>query len=659
MKTRLLITLLSLFYTSILSAQFSNFTERDKIVASDRAAWDHYGTTVAISGKYAIVGVPERNLDTAGINFMDKAGAAYILEKNAQGSWVEVQKIMAFDRRALDEFGLSVTVDGDYIAVGSYTNRATGGTSPFGYRTGGVYIYERNNSTGHWDFAQKIIASDRVTYTQFCKVDISGDRMIVGADGSNTGANLDGTIGGGAVYFFERNSAGQWIEEKKYIPNFRSGSDRLGYSVAICGDYAIAGAPGTDRDYGYAYLGPGLGAVYAMQYTSANGWQRMPVGFSNSGRFKVGGQIDAQCGYAVDLDTTNGISCIVGEPFYDSSVNQTDVGKVSIIRFNGNIISGSRTSIGTVRNGSIGISVSIDQGNAAIGRIGNLYGGGVSLAHYDTAASQWNYSSQVYTASTSTTYPVKDSVGFSVAISGQNVMVGATGEDEDGSNNNTLSSAGAVYVFTECALDSTIVTENACNNYTSPSGLYQWTTSGTFRDTLNNHLGCDSVLIINLTIQAIDTSVVINGTTLSSNNSLGTYQWIDCTTNQAILGANNASFTPLASGNYAVVVSDNGCSDTSDCIAMTIVNIEQVQSVGQFSIYPNPTTGRLNINLGKRAKNISLEIVNVTGQVIFANQTKEAELIDINISHLDSGIYFVRIQTEEKEQALIKLIKTN
>jgi hypothetical protein len=657
MKTTILITLLSIFYTSILTAQFSNFTERDKIVASDRAAWDYYGTTVAISGKYAIVGVPQGDLDTAGINFLERAGAAYILERNAQGDWVEVQKIMAFDRRALDEFGLSVTVDGDYIAVGSYTNRATGGTSPFGYKTGGVYIYERNNLTGHWDFAQKVIASDRVTYTQFCKVDISGNRMIVGADGSNTGTNPNGTTGGGAVYFFERNGAGQWIEQQKYIPNFRSGSDQLGYSVAICGDYAVAGAPGHNRNYGYAHVGPDLGTAFAMQYTSSNGWQAMPVGFSNSGKFQAGGnQMGAKCGYAVDIDTTNGVSCIVGEPFYDRSASRLDVGRVYITRFFG---TGSNFRTGTVDNGSIGISVSIDQGNAAIGRIGNLNGGGVSLAHYDTAASQWNYDSQVYTASTSTTFPVRDSVGFSVAISGQNVMVGATGEDEDGSNNNTLSSAGAVYVFTECALDSTIVTVNACNNYTSPSGQYQWTTSGTFSDTLNNHLGCDSVLIINLTIQAIDTSVMINGTTLSSNNSLGTYQWIDCTTNQAILGANNASFTPLASGNYAVVVSGNGCSDTSDCIAMTVVNIEQVQSIGQFSIYPNPTTGHLNIDLGKRAKNISLEIVTVTGQVIFANQTKEAELMNIDISHLDSGIYFVRIQTEAKEQALIKLIKTN
>lgn len=658
MKTTIQITLLSLFYTTILSAQFSNFTERDKIVASDRTAWDYYGTTVAISGKYAIVGVPERDLDTAGLNPLNRAGAAYILERNAQGNWVEVQKIMAFDRSAQDAFGLSVTVDGDYIAVGSYSNKAANGASPLGYRTGGVYIYERNNSTGHWDFAQKVIASDRATYNQFSKVDISGDRMIVGASGSNTGTNPDGSVGGGAVYFFERNGAGQWMEEKKYIPNFRTSADGLGFSVAICGDYAVAGAPGHNRNYGYAHVGPDLGTAFAMQYTSSNGWQAMPVGFLGSGKFQAGSsQMGAQCGYAVDIDTTNGVSCIVGEPFYHSGT-QTDVGRVYITRFLGNI-PGSRTRTGTVRNGSIGISVSINQGNAAIGRIGNLNGGGVRLAHYDTTASQWNYDSQVYTASTSTTFPVRDSVGFSVAISGQNVMVGAIGEDEDGSNNNTVSSAGAVYIFTECALDSTMVSVNACNNYTSPSGLYQWTTSGTFRDTLNNHLGCDSVLIVNLTIQTIDTSVMINGTTLSSNSQLGTYQWIDCSTNQPISGETNAAFTPLVSGSYAVVVSDNACSDTSDCIAMTIVNVEQVQSVGQFNIYPNPTTGRLNIDLGKLAKNISLEIVNVTGQIVFANQTKEAELMNIDISHLDSGIYFVRIQTEAKEQALIKLVKAN
>ena len=95
-----------------------NSDEAVKAVASDRAAFDLYGYSVSISGDYAIVGAKQEDHNETGGQFLDKAGAAYIL-KNNSGTWTVVQKLVAPDRAEDDEFGYSVAISGDYAIVGA------------------------------------------------------------------------------------------------------------------------------------------------------------------------------------------------------------------------------------------------------------------------------------------------------------------------------------------------------------------------------------------------------------------------------------------------------------------------------------------------------------------------------------------------------------
>ncbi|MFK7905345.1 MAG: hypothetical protein AB8B69_09485, partial [Chitinophagales bacterium] len=93
----------------------NNWGEAKKLQASDREEDDEFGFSVSILGTYAIVGARSEVTDG------DRAGAAYIFEKDQGGvnNWGEVKKILASDKQTGDRFGSSVAISGDYVIVGA------------------------------------------------------------------------------------------------------------------------------------------------------------------------------------------------------------------------------------------------------------------------------------------------------------------------------------------------------------------------------------------------------------------------------------------------------------------------------------------------------------------------------------------------------------
>jgi uncharacterized delta-60 repeat protein len=140
-----------------------------------------------------------------------------------------------------------------------------------------------------------------------------------------------------------------------------------------------------------------------------------------------------------------------------------------------------------------------------------------------------------------------------------------------------------------CTATSGSTTVSACVSYTSPSGNQTWTTSGVYHDTLFNEQGCDSILTINLTIFGPDTSVSLNLYTLTASASPATYQWINCTTNTPIGGQTGQSYTPAATGYYAVIVTQNGCSDTSNCWNAGPCHTQSNVTVSACKSYESPS----------------------------------------------------------------------
>ena len=120
MRKLLSIAILLILIHSLINAQ--TWEETNKIVASDRDLSNHFGNSVAISDSYAIVGAVIESEDQNNENTIEKAGAAYIYERNDSGGWVEVQKIVPSDRGIKNYFGVSVSISGNLALIGASHN---------------------------------------------------------------------------------------------------------------------------------------------------------------------------------------------------------------------------------------------------------------------------------------------------------------------------------------------------------------------------------------------------------------------------------------------------------------------------------------------------------------------------------------------------------
>ena len=184
----------------------------------------------------------------------------------------------------------------------------------------------------------------------------------------------------------------------------------------------------------------------------------------------------------------------------------------------------------------------------------------------------------------------------------------------------------------------------ACNNYTWFGNTYK--TSGTHTHTLPNKAGCDSTIILNLTINPLDTTVAINHSVFTPNVSGATYQWLDCSNgNQLINGATTQSFTAAdKTHEYAVIISKNGCSDTSSCLKISTLGMNSLDLFTGFSIYPNPTSNELFIVNQENTKSY-FEILNAIGQVIY--QGVVTDKTKVETSHFAPGVYVVKLENEK------------
>ncbi len=186
------------------------------------------------------------------------------------------------------------------------------------------------------------------------------------------------------------------------------------------------------------------------------------------------------------------------------------------------------------------------------------------------------------------------------------------------------------------------ISEIACESYTSPGGN-TWTQAGVYQDTITNTSGCDSVITIHLSIESVDTSITQLTNTLVSNDTVSSYQWLDCGANFAeVPGATNQSFTPLNSGFYAVELTTNACIDTSTCIeVITIGILSNNAENNEIRLYPNPASSLITIEYEPTGSN-DYEIIDLLGKSVMKGMIFKG-INEIDISELKADIYFIRI----------------
>ncbi|MGV3609299.1 MAG: T9SS type A sorting domain-containing protein, partial [Fluviicola sp.] len=159
---------------------------------------------------------------------------------------------------------------------------------------------------------------------------------------------------------------------------------------------------------------------------------------------------------------------------------------------------------------------------------------------------------------------------------------------------------------------------------------------------------CVSTTTMTVVVNSVNTSVNTVGITMTAVASGATYQWVNCANNQPVAGATNASFTAVQNGSYAVIVTQNGCTDTSNCVVISTVGIESLEQNG-WNIYPNPAQDRLFIETTEAA---GISIVDMTGKTVYREELVSGKN-ELNVSNLMRGVYCIRSESG----ASVKFVK--
>lgn len=183
----------------------------------------------------------------------------------------------------------------------------------------------------------------------------------------------------------------------------------------------------------------------------------------------------------------------------------------------------------------------------------------------------------------------------------------------------------------------------ACDSLKWIDGTTYTQSNSSSTDTLTNSLGCDSIVYLNLTITKVDTSVLQSKDSLIALADSVTYQWLDCNLNfAAVPGATSKVYVSSFDGSFSVEITDGACKDTSSCFVTTVGFLENHIS-NRIEVFPNPTNGNLKITSeGVTLKEV--EILDLKGNQI---EKLGANIKDVSIEHLPTGIYILRLITNE------------
>ncbi len=251
-------------------------------------------------------------------------------------------------------------------------------------------------------------------------------------------------------------------------------------------------------------------------------------------------------------------------------------------------------------------------------------------------------------------------IGISADAFGNVYVTGDFNDTVDfnpGADVNTLMTNGSPDVFVlklKCAPNNVTETVTACGSYEF-DGVTYTSDNNTATKTLTNVHGCDSIVTLDLTIITVDVATTVSDDTITATTIGATYQWIDCSDNSLITGETNASYVATQTGDYAVIITEGSCVDTSACENITIIGINDIglnANEHMYQVYPNPATDEVFIaNYHAGIENVS--VMDLTGRIIMSFKPM-AEHIDI--SQLVNGMYLLQISAgaNTTTQKLIK-----
>ncbi|HEX2573340.1 MAG TPA: cadherin-like beta sandwich domain-containing protein [Polyangia bacterium] len=321
----------------------NGWAQQAYIKASNPDAGDGFGVSVALSGDTLIVGAPGESSGSSGVggdqtsNVASSSGAAYVFVRTGT-TWTQQAYIKSPDPDTDDQFGTSVAVDGNTLAVGARweSSSATGINGDIFnnslQQSGAAYVYVRSGTT--WSLQAYVKASNTGAGDEFGdSIALSGDTLAVGAPVESSaatgigGSQTDDTApGSGAVYIFTRS--GTTWSQQAYIKASNTGQyDHFGASIALSRDTLAVGAGDESSNArgiggnGNDDSAPSSGAVYIFTRSGSVWSQQAYIKASNA-------EQGDSFGSSVALD---GDRLLVGAPSEDSTAtgeggNQADNG---------------------------------------------------------------------------------------------------------------------------------------------------------------------------------------------------------------------------------------------------------------------------------------------------------------------------------------------
>lgn len=338
----------------------SNWVQEAKLIASDGAAGDQFGRSVAFLGNTALIGAPIASI--SGVN--TQHGAAYVFTVNS-GIWTQRAKLLAVNAQPATNFGESVALDrnSNRALIGAWRDDIGSNIDQ-----GSAYVF--TGSGDLWAQTAKLIASDGAASDEFGEsVDIQGDTILIGAWGDDVAANGNQ----GSAYVFVRNGDA-WSQEAKLVAADGAAGDRFGFSLSLSNGTALIGSQmddvGSNSNQGSAYFFSRNGTIWTQQqklvatdgalndrfgFSVAHGGNLALIGafvddvgaMSDQGSVRLfikenqiwsesatlvasDGASGDQFGVSVDVDTSRG-TAIIGAQFDDIGSN-TDQGSAYIFQ---------------------------------------------------------------------------------------------------------------------------------------------------------------------------------------------------------------------------------------------------------------------------------------------------------------------------------------
>ena len=408
--------------------------EQARLSASDGAASDQLGWSVALYGDTALVGAP---CDDAGAN--DDQGSVYVFVRSA-GGWTQQARLTAADGAGEDLFGSSVALSGDAALVGAPSDDAGSDVNQ-----GSVYVFVRSGDI--WTQQARLAAPGGGAWRGFgWSVALDGDTAIVG-DPYYSGVDYIRT---GAAFVFVRAGA-LWSLQQQLAADAAAESDWFGDAVALDGDTALIGAPGQN-----AGTSANHGAAYAFVRSGTSWSQQARV-------TGAGGAAEERFGDAVAIA---GDSALVGSPFDHIGANQ-DQGSASVFVRSGASWTLQQTLTASDR------APADDHFGGALALVGDTAVIGVEEDEVDLegGSSHWAQgSASVFVRSrgswsrqarlTASDGATQDRFGSSVALDGDVALIGAVDADVG-----ARIDQGSAYVFVGNAPETSARLSPAANVY--------------------------------------------------------------------------------------------------------------------------------------------------------------------------------------------------